>query len=179
MVGIDGNGSVEIGKDNYHQEHDKIVCEPCVTGEIGKHSSQSLRRKEASQGRRDEHNCLGKNDRHNAGCINLEWNILTNTTVLTVSNNSLCILNRHFARTLNQQDGTGNHQQEYDHFDNHHDKTTTLFRHTADKLLRQSLGQTCDDTNHDYQRDTIPNSLVRNSFSQPHDKHGTGSQNDG
>src|SRR5574344_395548 len=89
----------------------------------------------ANERDRNEHNSLCKNDRHYICRINFQRDILTSTTILFTTNNLLCILYRHFTCSLYKQNRSGNNQQQNNHFEKEHYKSTCFISHTRNKFL--------------------------------------------
>ena len=135
--------------------------------------------RKSNESNRNEHDCLSKNDRHHVSCIYFQRDVLSCTTVLFVTNNFLCILNRNLSCTLYQKNGKSNDKQQDYKFNQEHNQTTSLISHTRNQLLEQRLRQTCNNTHHDNQGDTITNSFVCNSLTKPQNKHTSSRQNNG
>ena len=100
------------------------------------------------------------------------------TAILLIAYKSLSILHRHLACPLCKQDCSTDDSEKYQKFCNEHDDTTTADSlESRGELLSKSLWETSNDTEHDYQRDSIADALVCNALTQPQNEHATSSQN--
>ena len=98
---------------------------------------------------RNEHNCLSKDDRHYVRSIHLQRNVLSCTTILFITYNTFCILYRNLTHTLNQQNSSSYHSQQTNKFNQEHDDTSCTRRSkSGNKLTRERLRKTSNDTHH-------------------------------
>src|SRR5574344_302636 len=97
----------------------------------------------------DEHQCLSKDNWHHIGGKQLEWDVLTCTTNLTITYKTFCVLYGNLTNSLYQNDRCANNCIENDNlYKEHHKSTTGNSGKTRAYFLDESLRQTCDDTNH-------------------------------
>ena len=126
----------------------------------------------------NKHNGLSKNDRHDTGSIDFQRQILTCTANLLVSDNTLGILYRHFPHRPNQHYRCGYGSKQDDKFYKEHYQTACLIGHSRHDFLKESLRQTCNDTNHNDQRNAIAYTFIGDSLTNPKYKHTSRSQYD-
>jgi hypothetical protein len=100
---VDDNRRVEVGEGDYQH------CKREVVPETG-HRAESSREGRTGEQRRDKHQSLREDDRHHIRSIYFQWNILTCTSILFVSNNSFSILHRYSASSLYQHNSPANNK---------------------------------------------------------------------
>ena len=169
---------VEVREYDHEQSESEIIPKAGVISECScnRRGGLSIEMRE-HQG--DEHQSLSKDDRHNARSVNFERNILPNTAILFVANNPLGILYGNLASTLNKQNGYYKHKEKHHKFhDESYQTAAAYFLYTRNELGAECEGQSCDDTDHNQQRNAVSYSFVRNTFTQPHYKHGARRQDD-
>ena len=108
--------------------------------------------------------------------IHLQRTVLTYAAVLFVTDDTLCILYRDLADSLQEGDRRHEDEEQEHHFEDKHDGAAAGGLEARIDLGQQRMGQTCHDADHDYQRDTVTDTLVRDLLAEPHDEHGTRDQ---
>ena len=168
-MGVDDNRGVEVGERDYQH------CKREVVPETGHRAESSCEGRTGEQ-RRDKHQSLREDDGHHIRSIHLQGDVLTYTAVLFVTDDTLCILYRYLADCLYQGDRSHEDQEQQHQLEDKHDGATAGGLETRIDLGQQGVGQTGHDTDHDYQRDTVADTLVRDLLAEPHDEHGTGDE---
>jgi len=174
LVGVNGNGGVEVGEHDHKDEEHQVVPEAVVVGESHSELAAAAVR-ESHEGDGQEHDCLGKDDGHDASCVDLDGDVLADAAILFVTNNALGILHGDTASALHKEDDEQNDHKEYNKLEEEHHQATT-FGETGGKLGREGEGETGDDTNHNQKRDTIADAFVGNALTKPHDEEGSADQ---
>ena len=166
---IDDNRGVEVGERDYQH------CKREVVPEAG-HRAESSRESRTGEQRRNKHQSLREDDRHHIRGIHLQRNVLTYAAVLFVTDDTLCILYRDLADSLHEGDRRHEDEEQEHQFEDKHDGAAAGGLEARIDLGQQRMGQTCHDADHDYQRDTVTDTLVRDLLAEPHDEHGTRDQ---
>ena len=119
------------------------------------------------------------NNRHYAGRVYFQRYILTDSTVLTVSDHSLGILYRYFAHSLYEGDGGNEDEEENHNLNEEHESSAIGLVESLRSFSEDREGQTRDDTDHNDQGDTVTDTPVGNTLAEPHHEHRTCHQHDG
>ena len=173
LLRIQSNSRIEVGESDDENHIDDVIHQTSVVQHIA-YPPGSTVTLILDNGQRDEHQCLRKDDRHHISSKQLQRDVLSCTTILLVANQTLCILDRHLACTLNEQDRSHDDSiKDKDLYNEHHESTTRDGSETRANLLHESLRQAGNNTQHDDQRDTISYTLISNALTQPKDEHTT------
>ena len=166
---VDDNRRVEVGEGDYQH------CKREVVPETG-HRAESSRESRTGEQRRNKHQSLREDDRHHIRGIHLQRNVLTYAAVLFVTDDTLCILYRDLADRLYQSDRCHEDKEQQHQLEDQHDGATRGSLEAGVDLGQQRVRETCHDTDHNDQRDTVTDTLVGDLLAQPHDEHGSGDQ---
>ena len=177
MLRVDGDCRVEIGEGNDQQEEDHIVTQTVIVDETAPETGSGLLG-DIHECQGDKHQSLSEDDGHDACCIHLEGQIVTDTTVLFVAHHAFCILHRDAACALYQHDTKTDDRHHEENLDDEDDRTTVHLSDTSRELSLQCERQTSDDTNHNDHGDTIADTVVGDTLTEPHDEQGCGNQQD-
>ena len=105
--------------------------------------------------------------------------MLTDSTVLTVSDYSFRILYRHFALSLHEGDGGDEDEEENHDLNEEHKRTSIGLAESLRGFSEEGEGQTCDNTDHNDKGDTVADTPVGNALAEPHHEHRSRHQHDG
>src|SRR5690606_19645005 len=125
------------------------------------------------------HQGLSEDNRHYTGCCYLDWNIITrslNRDVAATTHHSLGKLDGYSPDPLDDQHADHCDGEQRGNFNNEYQQSTT--GHLRGQFKYKGVRQGCNDTEHDQQSNTIPDTAIRDPFTQPHRKHGTGRKDD-
>ena len=167
LLRVDGDGRVEIGEEDDHdEEHDIVAPAGIVDETVPEAAGGDFRHIDESQ--RQEHECLCEDDRHNASCVHLEGEEVASAAILLVADHSLGILHGDAARTLNEKDTQTDDEQQDKDFDDENDRAAGIVTHAGDELEFEGCRETGDDTDHNDEGDTVADALVGDFLTQPH-----------
>ena len=104
--------------------------------------------------------------------------MLTDSTVLTVSDHSLGILYGNFALSLYECNGGDEDEEENHYLNEEHESSAIGLVESLRGFSEDGEGQTGDDTDHNNQGDTVTDTPVGNALAEPHHEHRTCHQHD-
>ena len=105
---IDSDSCIEIREDDDEDCEYEIIPESRIVSDRCCNTPGLVAEREEH---REEHEGLGEDDRHNAGRIDLEREVLTDSAILLVADNPLGILYRDFPDCLNKGDGSDDDEE--------------------------------------------------------------------
>ena len=163
------------GEEYYENCECEVIPE---TGIIAHYCSEASCRIELREDHREKHQRLSEDDRHNACRIDLHRDVLTYSAVLSVADNPLGILYRNPADSLNESDCKNKHEEEDHELNDKDERTTETAVELLSRLSEESERKARDDTHHDDERNTITDTTVSDTLTEPHHEHRTSEEDE-